>query len=45
MYQMGKHYGIPGFMVGGQDVADVAKGNKAVVDVMSGKGPAIPRRS
>jgi len=42
VYQQGKHYGVPGLMVDGQDAADVAKGGKAVVDyVRSGKGPAI----
>ncbi|KAL7541752.1 hypothetical protein ACHAXR_011595 [Thalassiosira sp. AJA248-18] len=42
VYQQGKHYGVPGLHVDGQDAADVAKGGKAVIDyVRSGKGPAI----
>mmetsp|Transcript_7199 Transcript_7199/g.15564 ORF Transcript_7199/g.15564 Transcript_7199/m.15564 type:complete len:814 (-) Transcript_7199:151-2592(-) len=42
VYEQGKHYGVPGLMVDGQDAADVAKGGKAVVDyIRSGKGPAI----
>jgi 2-oxoisovalerate dehydrogenase E1 component len=42
VYQQGKHYGVPGLLVDGQDAADVAKGGKAVIDyVRSGKGPAI----
>mmetsp|Transcript_35326 Transcript_35326/g.59979 ORF Transcript_35326/g.59979 Transcript_35326/m.59979 type:complete len:815 (-) Transcript_35326:143-2587(-) len=42
VYEQGKHYGVPGLHVDGQDAADVAKGGKAVIDyVRSGKGPAI----
>jgi TPP-dependent pyruvate/acetoin dehydrogenase alpha subunit/pyruvate/2-oxoglutarate/acetoin dehydrogenase E1 component len=42
VYQMGKHYGVPGLLVDGNDPADVAKGGKAVIDfIRQGKGPAI----
>ncbi|VEU44659.1 unnamed protein product [Pseudo-nitzschia multistriata] len=42
VYEQGKHYGIPGLLVDGNDPADVAKGGKAVIDyIRSGKGPAI----
>lgn len=42
VYEQGKHYGIPGLLVDGNDAADVAKGGKAVIDyIRQGKGPAI----
>jgi 2-oxoisovalerate dehydrogenase E1 component len=42
VYQMGKHYGVPGLLVDGNNPADVAKGGKAVIDyIRQGKGPAI----
>jgi len=42
VYKQGKHYGVPGLLVDGNNPADVAKGGKAVIDyIRSGKGPAI----
>jgi 2-oxoisovalerate dehydrogenase E1 component len=42
VYQQGKHYGVPGLKVDGQNPDDVAKGGKAVIDyIRKGKGPAI----
>lgn len=42
VYQMGKHYGVPGLLVDGNNPTDVAKGGKAVIDyIRQGKGPAI----
>jgi TPP-dependent pyruvate/acetoin dehydrogenase alpha subunit/pyruvate/2-oxoglutarate/acetoin dehydrogenase E1 component len=42
VYKQGKHYGVPGLLVDGNNPADVAKGGKAVIDyIRSGKGPAV----
>jgi TPP-dependent pyruvate/acetoin dehydrogenase alpha subunit/pyruvate/2-oxoglutarate/acetoin dehydrogenase E1 component len=42
IYEQGKHYGVPGLLVDGNNPADVAKGGKAVIDyIRSGRGPAI----
>ena len=42
VYKQGEHYGVPGLLVDGLNVADVAKGGKAVIDyIRSGKGPAM----
>jgi TPP-dependent pyruvate/acetoin dehydrogenase alpha subunit len=42
VYEQGKHYGVPGLLVDGNNPVDVAKGGKAVIDyIRSGKGPAI----
>ena len=42
VYNQGKHYGVPGLLVDGNNAADVAKGGKAVIDyIREGKGPAI----
>jgi len=42
VYKQGKHYGVPGLLVDGNNPVDVAKGGKAAIDyIRSGKGPAI----
>lgn len=42
VFEQGKHYGVPGLLVDGNNAVDVAKGGKAVIDyIRSGKGPAI----
>lgn len=42
VFEQGKHYGVPGLLVDGNDAAQVAKGGKAVIDyIRKGKGPAI----
>jgi TPP-dependent pyruvate/acetoin dehydrogenase alpha subunit/pyruvate/2-oxoglutarate/acetoin dehydrogenase E1 component len=42
VYEQGKHYGVPGLLVDGNDAAQVAKGGKAVIDyIRKGNGPAI----
>ena len=42
VYKQGKHYGVPGLLVDGNNPADVAKGGKAAIDyIRSGKGPAV----
>ncbi|CAB9497291.1 mitochondrial [Seminavis robusta] len=42
VFKQGKHYGVPGLLVDGNNPADVAKGGKAVIDyIRSGKGPAV----
>lgn len=37
----GKHYGVPGLLVDGQDVGQTLKGGRAVVDYVRFNGPAI----
>jgi TPP-dependent pyruvate/acetoin dehydrogenase alpha subunit len=41
VYQQGLHYGIPGLLVDGQNMADTVAAGKAVVDHVRHKGPAI----
>ena len=41
IYKQGEHYGIPGILVNGENVADVIKGGRAAVDYVRKKGPAI----
>jgi 2-oxoisovalerate dehydrogenase E1 component len=42
VYEQGKHYGVPGLLVDGNDAVQVAKGGKAVIDyIRKGNGPAI----
>jgi len=41
VYKAGKHYGVPGILLDGSNVADVIKGGSAVVDYVRKKGPAI----
>ncbi len=41
VFAQGKHYGVPGLLVDGDNVADVIKGGRAVVDYVRKKGPAI----
>jgi 2-oxoisovalerate dehydrogenase E1 component len=42
VYKQGKHYGVPGLLVDGNNPSDVAKGGKAVIDyIRQGKGPAM----
>eukprot|EP00550_Attheya_septentrionalis_P002704 CAMPEP_0198291538 /NCGR_PEP_ID=MMETSP1449-20131203/9035_1 /TAXON_ID=420275 /ORGANISM="Attheya septentrionalis, Strain CCMP2084" /LENGTH=816 /DNA_ID=CAMNT_0043990191 /DNA_START=18 /DNA_END=2468 /DNA_ORIENTATION=- len=42
VYEQGKHYGVPGLLVDGNNPSDVAKAGKAVIDyIRSGKGPAM----
>jgi len=37
----GKHYGVPGLLVDGQDMGQTLKGGRAVVDYVRQNGPAI----
>jgi len=37
----GKHYGVPGLLVDGQDMGQTLKGGRAVVDYVRHNGPAI----
>jgi len=41
VYEQGKHYGVPGLLVNGNNPVDVCKGGKAVIDYVRTKGPAI----
>jgi len=41
VYKVGSHYGVPGMLVDGSNVADVVKGGAAVVDYVRKNGPAI----
>ena len=42
VYEQGKHYGVPGLLVDGNNPIDVAQGGKAVIDyIRAGNGPAI----
>merc|ERR1719478_803737 len=41
VFEQGKHYGVPGVLVDGQDVTDVLKVGKAAINHVRTKGPAI----
>ena len=41
VFEQGKHYGVPGVLVDGQDVTDVLKVGKATINHVRTKGPAI----
>ena len=41
VFLQGQHYGVPGLLVDGQDVAQTLKGGRAVVDYVRKEGPAI----
>ena len=41
LFEQGKHYGVPGVLVDGQDVTDVLKVGKAAINHVRTKGPAI----
>jgi len=41
VFEQGKHYGVPGLLVNGNNPVDVAKGGKAVIDYVRKEGPAI----
>lgn len=41
VYLQGKHYGVPGLKVDGQNMVDTMKAGKAVVDYVRKNGPAI----
>jgi TPP-dependent pyruvate/acetoin dehydrogenase alpha subunit/pyruvate/2-oxoglutarate/acetoin dehydrogenase E1 component len=41
VYDQGKHYGVPGLVVDGQNLLDVVKTGRAVTDYVRKSGPAI----
>ena len=41
VYLQGKHYGVPGLVVDGQNLVDTLRAGKAVVDYVRKSGPAI----
>ena len=41
VFAQGKHYGIPGLLVDGQNLGDTLKGGRAVIDYVRKNGPAI----
>jgi len=41
VFLQGKHYGVPGLKIDGQNVVDVLRAGSAVVDHVRNKGPAI----
>jgi len=41
VFAQGKHYGVPGLLVDGQDMGQTLKGGRAVVDYVRSNGPAI----
>ena len=41
VYLQGKHYGVPGLVVDGQNLLDTMKAGRAVTDYVRKKGPAI----
>ena len=41
VFAQGKHYGVPGLLVDGQNIEETLSGGRAVIDYVRSNGPAI----